>query len=86
MNNIRKNLETCVCSTNTVLRSVVGSMSLVELLRNCHPSFAGFYCRQLIEAGELAESHAKEFPYQAASLPVPKYNYLVYQPNVLRRR
>lgn len=86
MNSVRKNLEICVCSTNTVLQPVVSSMGLIELLRNCHPYFAGFYARQLFEAGQLKEHQVSEFPYQAAALPVPKYNYLVYQPNVLRRR
>lgn len=81
MNQTRKELEICVCSTNTVLRPEVSEMSLITLLRNCHPSFAGYFAAKLFEEGELTDRRAGEFPYQQAVLPAPKFNYLVYQPN-----
>jgi hypothetical protein len=57
----REELEISVVSTNAVLRNKVRSMSLIELLRNVHPSFRSDFSNRLYKEGKIAKWEAEEF-------------------------
>ncbi|GEM_PF-4452632 len=50
---LRKEIEHCVVSYNTILRDVVQFMSLPVLLNNCHPSFRTDYALRLFKMGVI---------------------------------
>jgi hypothetical protein len=72
---LRRELEKFVVSTNTVLRGHVRSMSLIILLRNCHPVYRLDFAYQLRDAGVLSASDLKEFLTPVA--PMKKFKKYV---------
>lgn len=58
---IRIDLEHYVIAWNTCLRERVGSMSVIELLRNANPTYVPSFAAKLVEAKLLSKDEAHEF-------------------------
>lgn len=57
----RQEIESNVRSVNTVLVEKIPTMSLIELLRNCHPSYRGEWAYRLYKEQKLTKEEAREF-------------------------
>jgi len=57
----RERIEIDVCAVNTVLREKVSTMSLVELLCNCHPLNRGEFAFKLYKEKLLTKEEAAKF-------------------------
>jgi hypothetical protein len=57
----REHIEIDVCAVNTVLREKVSTMSLVELLCNCHPLHRGEWAYKLYREKQLTKEEASKF-------------------------
>lgn len=76
MNELIKNLERAVCSYNTVLKNKVGSMDVIELLRNVHPTLRTDFAYNCRDAGLIHPSEITEFIQKEESHKLkrnPKY-------------
>jgi hypothetical protein len=58
---IRKELEMDVEAHNTPLGDYVKRMSLMRLLRNCHPLYRADYARKLFTQGLISKNRARLF-------------------------
>jgi hypothetical protein len=61
MNTLRKDIEYNVIAMNSCLKSVVGFMDNVILLRNLHPSYRSDFAYALLRNGMITKEEAKEF-------------------------
>jgi hypothetical protein len=57
----RQEIEINVCAVNSALKSKVEKMTLIELLRNCHPSPRSDWARKLYKDKQLTKEEANEF-------------------------
>lgn len=58
---MRQELESAVISVNAPLKDEVKNMSLVTLLRNCHPIYRADYARLLHQNGQITKDEMEEF-------------------------
>lgn len=61
MNSLRKDIEHNVIAMNRYLKSAVGFMDNVILLRNLHPSFRSDFAYALLRNNMITKEEAKEF-------------------------
>jgi len=61
---MRKQIESSVVAVNKHLKETVSQMSLMELLRNCHPLYRDDYARALHRAGQISKSEMESITKQ----------------------
>ena len=57
----RKELEADVTAFNKVLKPVVVTMPILQLINNCHPLYRSQHARNLKESGEITEVQMKQY-------------------------
>ena len=55
------NLKRDICAVNKVLKDVVETMSVLELLRNVHPDMRSYYAFEFYKAKTLTREEIEEF-------------------------